>query len=81
MNQPSPIVLDYRGLRCPLPVIRARKALRKLPAGQEALISADDPSAREDFRAFCDLTGHELLAITEQENTLEFRIRTRSKGI
>ncbi len=75
MTDDSPHRIDYRGLRCPLPVIRARKALRGLPAGSEARILADDPSAPSDFTAFCEIAGHELVGITEQDGTYSIRIR------
>ena len=80
MTDEPAIVLDYRGLRCPLPVIRARKALRRVAAGREALITADDSSAPADFTAFCDIAGHELLGIAEHEGRFEIRLRTGRKG-
>ena len=80
MTDEPAIVLDYRGLRCPLPVIRARKALRRVPSGREALITADDASAPSDFSAFCDIAGHELLDIAEHDGLFEIRLRTGRKG-
>ncbi len=80
MTDEAAIVLDYRGLRCPLPVIRARKALRRVPAGREALVTADDASAPADFSAFCDIAGHELLGIEEHDGLFEIRLRTGRKG-
>lgn len=56
-------VLDARDLICPLPVLRARKALRDLAAGQVLEILVTDPAAPRDFVAFCDSAGHRLLAI------------------
>lgn len=80
MTDEPAILLDYRGLRCPLPVIRARKALRRVPSGREALITADDSSAPTDFTAFCDIAGHELIGIVEHEGLFEIRLRTGNKG-
>ena len=59
--------LDASGLKCPLPVLKARKAMKGLEAGQTLLVRATDPSALEDFPAFCRTTGHELLESGEGE--------------
>ncbi len=68
-------ILDTRGLSCPLPVLRARKTLQKLPAGAVLQVLATDPGTVRDFRAFCEATGHELLEHTEQEGEFVFRLR------
>lgn len=57
--------LDAKGLLCPLPVLRARKALKALAAGDVLAVEATDPSAPKDFAAFCETTGNRLLASTE----------------
>ena len=53
--------LDVRGLRCPLPVLRANKALKALTAGDTLTVLATDPAAPGDFENFCAQTGHTLL--------------------
>ena len=58
-------VLDATGLRCPLPVLRARKRLLELAPGAVLEVLADDPAADADMRAFCAATGHRLLAVYE----------------
>lgn len=68
-------VLDATGLKCPLPVLRARKALGALPAGARLRVLATDPGAVQDFRAFCDGTGHALLESREEAGVLVFLIR------
>ncbi len=55
-------VLDAKGLTCPLPVLRARKAVGELPAGGVLRIEATDPGAPHDFEHFCKSAGHQLLA-------------------
>ena len=50
--------LDAQGLKCPLPVLRARKALRDVAPGGLLTVLATDPAAPRDFRAFCEQTGH-----------------------
>ncbi len=54
--------LDTKGLSCPLPILRAKKALAELDSGQVLKIVATDPGSMRDFRAFAKQTGNELLA-------------------
>ncbi|MBL6772263.1 MAG: sulfurtransferase TusA family protein [Alphaproteobacteria bacterium] len=54
--------LDLSGLKCPLPVLKARKALRGYDDGAEVRVRVTDPKAPADFRALCDTVGHELLS-------------------
>ncbi len=57
--------LDVRGLNCPLPILRAKKALGDLSAGQDLRVLASDPGSVKDFQAFCKQTGNELLSHSE----------------
>jgi tRNA 2-thiouridine synthesizing protein A len=59
---PPRVEVDATGLLCPLPVLRARKALAGLPAGAVLRLLADDPAARIDLPHFCTEAGHALLA-------------------
>ncbi len=52
--------LDVRGLNCPLPILRAKKALGDLTAGQVLKVMATDPGSVKDFQAFCKQTIHVL---------------------
>lgn len=54
--------IDTRGLTCPLPILRAKKALADLTSGQVLKIVATDPGSVRDFQAFARQTGNELLA-------------------
>ncbi len=68
--------LDASGLKCPLPVLKARKAMKGLAAGGVLRVLATDPSALQDFPAFCETTGHELLEAGEEgEGRYRFVIR------
>lgn len=49
--------LDATGLKCPMPVLRARRALKPLQSGERLLVQADDPASVKDFPAFCEMTG------------------------
>ncbi|MEF9944642.1 MAG: sulfurtransferase TusA family protein [Burkholderiaceae bacterium] len=54
--------IDTRGLSCPLPILRAKKALAELASGQVLKVLATDPGSTRDFQAFAKQTGNELLA-------------------
>ncbi|MDX1710401.1 MAG: sulfurtransferase TusA family protein [Rhodovibrionaceae bacterium] len=69
--------LDARGLKCPLPVLKARKAMKQIDSGGILEVQATDPSSVEDFRNFCETTGDELLESREDEGLFVFRIRKR----
>ena len=60
----APETLDALGLKCPLPVLRARKRLLAMPPGAVLRVRADDPVAVIDLPNFCREAGHELLEIT-----------------
>jgi tRNA 2-thiouridine synthesizing protein A len=54
--------IDTRGLNCPLPILRTKKALARLTSGQILVVLTTDPHAVRDFQAFCQQTGNGLLA-------------------
>ncbi len=61
-------ILDLRGLSCPLPVLKANKAIKELILGDHLEILATDPAAPKDFEVFCKNTGHTLTSSTETDN-------------
>ena len=67
--------LDTKGLNCPLPILKAKKALMQLPVGGTLEIIATDPGSVVDFEAFCRSTGHELMASTTEGKLFTFVIR------
>ena len=71
-------ILDVRGLLCPLPVLKANKALRALPGGAELTVLATDPAAKRDFPAFARETGHILLSFVQEDAVLRFVLRKRA---
>lgn len=73
----SDLIVDATGLLCPLPVLRARKALKGLPSGASLTVLASDPAAPKDFQAFCRQTGCRLVSSeTTAEGIYRFVIRT-----
>ena len=74
----SETILDVKGMSCPLPVLRANRALRALAPGDRLRVLATDRAAVADFQAFCRETGHDLLAFGEEAGVLSFTIRRRA---
>ena len=69
--------VDARGLNCPLPILRTKKALNDMKSGQVLRILATDPTALRDFQAFAKQTGNELLQHIEQDGVFSFLLRRR----
>jgi tRNA 2-thiouridine synthesizing protein A len=69
--------LDVRGLNCPLPILRAKKVLGDLSAGQVLKVMATDPGSVKDFQAFCKQTGNELLSHSESPSEFTFFMKKR----
>jgi len=67
--------LDASGLNCPLPILRAKKALGTLEAGQVLRIVATDPGSVKDFEAFAKQTGNELMESGEEGGKFVFLIK------
>lgn len=66
--------LDATGLRCPLPVLRARRALDGLAPGDRLEVTATDPASVHDMPAFCAMAGHELVIAREDAGVFIFEI-------
>lgn len=75
----SETVLDVKGMTCPLPVLRAQRALRGMEAGATLRVLATDRAAVADFQVFCRDTGHALLAWSAEAGVFSFVIRARGK--
>ena len=68
-------VLDAKGLNCPLPILKAKKALKDLEAGQTLQVLSTDPGSVADFQAFARTTGNELVEHSEEGGVYDFLIR------
>ena len=69
--------LDLTGLKCPLPILRAKKALATLDSGASLTILATDAGAPADFAAFCQHTGHELLDSREENGVFTLVLKRK----
>lgn len=67
--------LDARGLNCPLPILKAKKAITALESGQILKIVATDPGSVKDFEAFAKQTGHELVESAEAGGEYTFMLK------
>ena len=70
--------LDAKGLNCPLPILKAKKALTAMPPGGTLEVLATDPGAVKDFEAFSRTTGHELLESTTEGNVFRFVLKRKA---
>lgn len=68
-------ILDARGLKCPIPVLKARKAMKALSEGDDLTVFATDPSAPKDFEEFCAATGFELIENRRDDDAFVIVVR------
>jgi tRNA 2-thiouridine synthesizing protein A len=73
----SDTLLDVKGMTCPLPVLRANRALRGLAPGARLRVLATDQASVPDFQAYCRETGHALVACSEEAGVFSFVIRKK----
>lgn len=75
---PEPVAqVDASGLKCPLPILRAKKALATLQSGDVLKVVTTDPHAERDFQVFCNQTGNALLAQHAQGDQIWHYLRRR----
>ncbi len=68
-------LLDAKGLNCPLPILKAKKALKDVPTGEVLQVLSTDPGSMADFEAFCRTTGNELVESKSEGGIYTFLIR------
>ncbi len=69
--------VDACGLNCPLPILRAKKALADMQSGQILKVLATDPGAQRDFAAFAKQTGNQIIEVSTQDNVFTLLMRRR----
>jgi tRNA 2-thiouridine synthesizing protein A len=69
--------LDARGLNCPLPILKTKKALAEMDTGEVLRVMATDPGSVRDFKAFSKQTGNELLTHVESSREFEYYIKRK----
>ncbi len=68
-------ILDCKGLNCPMPVVKTKKAIDSMQSGQILLVEATDKGAKADITAMVKRTGNELLEVEEKDNVFTFFIK------
>ena len=68
MSYEVAMIVDAKGLKCPLPVVRVKKAIQNVEVGQVIQVEATDPGSMADFQAWARSTGHELLQAEDGGN-------------
>ncbi len=71
----SDVKLDAKGLNCPLPILKAKKTLKGMDAGQVLEILSTDPGSVADFESFCRTTGNELLESSQDDGLFIYYIK------
>lgn len=71
------MIIDARGLICPLPVLKARKILLSMQPGEKLVVQVTDNNAKKDFPLFCAESGHSLESIEDKENFSQITVRCR----
>ena len=64
--------VDARGMRCPLPLLKAKQALNQLQSGEALKITATDAGSVRDFHAYAEISGHRILRFVEADGTYEY---------
>jgi tRNA 2-thiouridine synthesizing protein A len=73
-------LLDLKGLKCPLPVLRAKKALKSMTPGAVLEILATDPGSVKDFHAFCETTGDDMVFWSEANGVYRYTLRKKPQN-
>ncbi len=76
-SAPKTVLVDARGLACPMPLVKARQALMLLARGERVCVLATDPAAPRDFEDYCEASGHLLVEQDEREGVFVFLLEKR----
>lgn len=69
------LIIDAKGLACPLPIVRAKKGIDSLSSGQVMEVLTTDKGSMNDFKAWVSQTKHELLEVKEEDGVYKFLVR------
>ena len=75
------VILDVKGLACPMPVVKTKRAIDGMGSGQTLEVIATDPASKGDIPAFLERLGHELVEISENDGIFSFLIRKNGEDI
>lgn len=69
------IAIDTKGMKCPLPVLKAKMALKTMSPGQLLSVTATDTGSVADFKSFCETTGNDLISSKSADGVYNYLIR------
>jgi tRNA 2-thiouridine synthesizing protein A len=72
------VLVDTKGMNCPLPILKAKKGLKEVPANGTLEVLSTDPGSVADFEAFCRTTGNQLMESNEEDGVFSFVIKKLS---
>jgi len=70
-------ILDTRCLRCPLPLLKAKRAISQLATGEQLMVLVTDPASEDDFKAWVDIAKHQLLSMEQVADEFHFLLRKK----
>ena len=74
-------ILDVKGLKCPMPMLRTKKALAKMQPGEKLLVQATDPHALRDLSQFADQTGNKLLSSSDEDGIINIVMQRKENNV
>ena len=74
-EQTADLVLDLKGLLCPIPVVKISQAIKEVELGEIVVATATDPGVMMDIPAWCASTGNELVSMDEKDGVFEFEVK------
>jgi len=78
MTHDAEIILDVQGLTCPMPLLKAKKKLNELSAGERLRVLASDPGSVRDFEVFARQSGNQLLESSEQDGVFSYLLQKKT---
>lgn len=78
MSETVEIVLDVKGLQCPMPLLKAKRALNGMKPDELLRVYATDPGSMKDFRVFCEQSGNSLLKAEECDGSFTYLLKKKS---
>ena len=79
-SERAPVRLDATGLNCPMPLLKAKKALNELDPGDRLEVIATDPGSVRDFRVFSEQSGHALLVSRQDDDRYYYLLQKAQKA-
>jgi len=74
------VLLDVKGLQCPMPLLKAKKALNEMPPGGLLKVFATDPGSERDFQTFSKQSGHQLLEFEREGDTFVYLLQKKMES-